>query len=429
MLLNSVLLGQLPALREALSKRASSYDRSGRNADFWTLEPGECRVLLETAGPGCITHIWMTQSSGLILGDNWSVTDPDFYRKVLLRMYWDGEREPSVLAPLGDFFCLGNSIATNFQSLPFSCSMNPQRGAANAGCFGKPAALNCYLPMPFEKSARIELVNENDAPYTQYFYVDYELYDGPLGDDIAYLHSQWCRANPFGGWAPEIRVNDAHVNTPNRGEHNYVILEAAGRGHYVGCNISVTNFQNTWWGEGDDMIFVDGEPYPPSLHGTGSEDYLNQAYGMQENAFLFNGSAKWLFNPPLGYQTSYVFHLLNPVHFRKSLLVTIEHGHANHLANEYSSTAYWYQREPHARFGILPVAKRLPVRHADLGIVPILEPPGYQPPQWLDAEHRRQKQKYRKASEAFRKHVVRQQRQQAVAQRKAAVTKSRGKKK
>jgi hypothetical protein len=132
------------------------------------------------------------------------------------------------------------------------------------------------------------------------------------------------------------------------------------------------NFHGTWWGEGDDMIWVDGYKWPPDLHGTGSEDYFNQAWGMQDNAFLFNGSSIFEGNTAGvtnlyggkgcgGYQTSYVFHLTNPVYFKKSLKATIEHGHGNHTANDYSSTAYWYQLEPHKKFDILPVGKRLPV--------------------------------------------------------------------
>ena len=101
------------------------------------------------------------------------------------------------------------------------------------------------------------------------------------------------------------------------------------------------------------MIWVDGYKWPPDLHGTGSEDYLNQAWGMQENAFAHNGSSIYENNTD-GYQTSYVYHLENPVRFEKEIRVTIEHGHGNHLRNETSSVAYWYQIEPHAPFGILP---------------------------------------------------------------------------
>jgi len=345
------ILGGLVRVRRARTLRHSSYQADGRNSDRWTIEPGETRVMAEMDGPGCITHIWMTQQAP---GD-------DGYRKVLLKMYWDGERSPSVLVPLGDFFCQGHSIVNSFQSLPLTSSTrrNNQWGAG--------AALNCYFQMPFGEHARIEITNEADQPYGQYFYVDYELYDEPLDEDVARFHAQFRRENPCPGWGHEIRVNSPQANIANKErlawKNNYVILEAKGAGHYVGCNISVANFQGTWWGEGDDMIWVDGYKWPPDLHGTGSEDYFNQAWGMQDNAYLWNGSSIHEQNTG-GYQTSYVFHLTNPVRFRREIRATIEHGHGNHLANEYSSVAYWYQIEPHAKFGILPLSKRLPVRRA-----------------------------------------------------------------
>ena len=344
----SGILASLTQVSTARTLRASSWDTSGRNGDAWSIGAGKSRVLANIKGTGCITHIWMTQSGEGV------------FRNVLLKIYWDDEKEPSVLAPLGDFFCLGHNIMTSFQSLPFSAST----GATRENQFGPNAALNCYLQMPFNKSARIEVENQGDEPYRQYFYVDYELYDQPLSGNTAYLHAQFRRENPCDGWGHEIRVNTPESNVVNTEklawDNNYVMLEARGKGHYIGCNLSVTNFQGTWWGEGDDMIWVDGYKWPPDLHGTGSEDYLNQAWGMQDNAFLMNGSSIYERNTG-GYQTSYVFHLTNPVRFRKSIKATIEHGHGNHLANEMSSVAYWYQTEPHRKFGILPVEKRQPV--------------------------------------------------------------------
>lgn len=344
----SHLLASLAQTERAKTLRASSWDTSGRNRDAWVIEGGETRVLADLKGPGCITHIWMTQSG------------EGAFRNVVLKMFWDGEDDPSVEVPLGDFFCLGHGISASFQSLPFSASVNEQRENE----FGPNAALNCYLQMPFNSSARIEVANEGDAPYRQYFYVDYEIYDAPWGVDTAYFHAQFHRENPCDGWGHEIRVNTPEANIANVGQRawdeNYAILEAAGTGHYIGCNLSVTNFQGTWWGEGDDMIWVDGYKWPPDLHGTGSEDYLNQAWGMQDNAFLMNGSSIYERNTG-GYQTSYVFHLTNPVRFEHEIKVTIEHGHGNHLANEMASVAYWYQKEPHRAFSILPAQKRQPV--------------------------------------------------------------------
>ncbi len=384
------LLRSVARLRDARTLRESSYDRDGGNADWWMFDPGQTRVLAELDGPGCITHIWMAQTAKRLFGTAKADPDPDFFRKVLIKMYWDGEAKPSVLVPLGDFFCQGHSIASNFCSLPFSGS------TVQHGTFGGGVALNCYLPMPFQKRCRIEMENQNDVPHRQYFYIDYELYDEPLAADIAYLHAQWRRENPTDGWGHEVQVNTPEANVANLdGKGNYVILEAEGRGHYIGCNISITNFQGTWWGEGDDMIWVDGYKWPPDLHGTGSEDYFSQAWCMQPNAYPFSGSSLWE-KDKLPYQTCYVFHLTNPVHFRKSILATIEHGHGNHLANDYASTAYWYQLEPHKPFGILPVAKRLPVR-TDLGVLPVM--PARAPKAKLNAEMKRmKKQAARKAA-------------------------------
>jgi hypothetical protein len=342
------LLGGLTKIGRARTLRASSWNTSGGNRDFWTIGPGETRVLAELEGPGSITHIWMTQRGR------------GTYRDVVLKMYWDGERDPSVNSPLGDFFCLGHGIINSFQSLPFSASTTAEWACRRGGG----CALNSYLQMPFAEGARIEVTNEGRESYNQYFYVDYELHDEPLAADTARFHAQFRRDNPAGGWGHDVRVNAPEVDIPNTGreawENNYLILEAEGEGHYIGCNMSVANFQGTWWGEGDDMIWVDGDKWPPDLHGTGSEDYFNQAWGMQPNAYLMNGSSIHE-KATGGYQSSYVFHLTNPVRFTKSIRATIEHGHANHLANDVSSVAYWYQREPHRPFRIPPVSKRRPV--------------------------------------------------------------------
>ncbi len=343
------MIDELSKLQAGRTGRSSSWDTNGRNRDAWTIEAGETKVLADIRGPGAITHIWMTQRDG--------------YRECLLKITWDNAKRPSVLVPLGDFFCLGHGIVNSFQSLLFTASTNWDN-QFNQGC-----ALNCYARMPFNERAVVELVNESDEAHRQYFYVDYETYDEP-DPDAAFFHAEFRRTNPFGGWGHEIRVNTPESNIVNMEreawENNYAILETKGRGHYVGCNLSVTNFQGTWWGEGDDMIWVDGYKWPPDLHGTGSEDYLNQAWGMQPNAFLRNGSSIYERDTD-GYQTSYVLHLENPVRFQKEIKVTIEHGHGNHLANEMSSVAYWYLDKPAGVVKPPSVKKRLPVRRDNLG--------------------------------------------------------------
>ena len=358
------MFNSLSTLRRAKTGRCSSWDHSGRNADSWYLAAGETRVLADIKGPGCITHIWMTQ------GKN--------YRECLLKITFDKAAAPSVRVPLGDFFGLGHGLVNSYQSLLFSASAN-DNNVFNSGC-----ALNCYAPMPFRERAIVELVNESGAGHQQYFYIDYETYSAVPGDDMGYFHAEFRRENPFSGWGHEIPVNTPECDLANKErlawDNNYVILETQGRGHYIGCNISVTNLQGTWWGEGDDMIWVDGYKWPPDLHGTGSEDYLNQAWGMQPNAFLRNGSS--IFEGHImikskgsslnhfatgGYQTSYVHHLENPVHFTKEIKVTMEHGHGNHLRNEMASVAYWYADKPSAACPVPPLAKRLPIRRDEAG--------------------------------------------------------------
>jgi hypothetical protein len=378
-------LSDISKLRDARSARTSSWDHSGKNTDYWTIPPNESIVIADIDGPGSIQHIWMTQfcqrakGPAIVdpetnantapvneipnpLGITWEEHDPDFFRKVLIKMYWDDNDDPSVLVPLGDFFCIGHSLPSTVSSLPFTVSVKPEEEHT----FGGQASVNCWLPMPFDKNARIEIENQNDVPYGQYFYIDHELYNTRHDDDVGYFHAQWQRENPCDGWGPNVQVNSPEVNNVENttSDGNYTILDTEGRGHYIGCNLSVAHFQDTWWGEGDDMIFIDGEEWPPSIHGTGAEDYFGHAWGMQDHDFPMHGTAVHENDMP-GYQVSYRFHLTDPVHFSESIEVTMEHGHANHLSDDWASTAYWYQSNPSNSLSILPVDERIPTHPED----------------------------------------------------------------
>lgn len=387
------LLHTLSQIRDARSGRLSSWDQSGRNQDYWMIPAGETVRLADIHGSGCITHLWMTQfcrrvlGPGLIdptagqyvapineinnaLGVSWEEHDAAYYRKVLLKIYWDNQTQPSVLVPLGDFFCVGHSIPASFNSLPFTVSVRPEENCRP----GATAALNCYLPMPFNERAIIEVENQNDIPYGQYFHIDYERYPERHSADTAYFHAWWRRENPCRGWAPELQVNSPEVNIPNEdGAGNYMLLDIEGEGHYIGCNLSVRHRQNTWWGEGDDMIYIDDDPaWPPTLHGTGTEDYFNHAWGMQDACSPFNGTALHDSHVP-GFQTSYRFHLADPIHFKKRIRVTMEHGHANHLSDDWASTVYWYQKLPSPPLTMQPVNERIPARPGE-PFAPLVEP-------------------------------------------------------
>ncbi len=313
------LLQNIGRQQEYISKRVSSFDRTGGNNDRISIQPNETAVLAEIKGPAAIHHIWVTISAEAFYG-----------RKIILRMYWDGEESPSVEVPIGDFFGVGHGLNRNLSSLPISCSSEGR-------------ARNCYWSMPFRRSARITATNEGSQPVGAfYYYIDYRNLP-TMTEDTPYFHAQYRQEMPC---------------LPGK---NYLILDAEGRGHYVGCNLSILQRAMGWWGEGDDMIYVDGEEFP-SLYGTGSEDYFSDAWGMREDENLFYGCPLQEPDFQTGSKaTVYRFHIPDPIPFKQSIRVTIEHGHANDRTDFYSSVSYWYQSEPHKPFPVLPpVMERLP---------------------------------------------------------------------
>lgn len=340
--------------KDSLRKRISSYDKTGGNDDRIYLLPNETRVIADIKGTGLITHIWMTYMNHIESGDT---LEQHSLRKIVFRCYWDGEDNPSVLAPLGDFFGMGHAISKNFVSAPLQ--MSPENGKG----------LNSWWTMPFRKGAKLEIVNECNTTVILYFYIDYEEVE-KLPEDVLYFHALWHRELPTLGRNPEdfkTHHEWCFEGKNTSGNENYVLLDAVGRGHYCGANINIHNLNPSslwdWPGEGDDMIFIDGESWPPTLHGTGTEDYVNMAwcptqeYQAPYHGLLLGGKENWK-----GKISYYRYHIQDPIMFRKSIRVTIEHGHDNHRSDDYSTTAYWYQTEPHKLFEeILSVANRLPV--------------------------------------------------------------------
>jgi hypothetical protein len=312
-------------------RRSSSYDRTGGNADARKVAPGETISVLDEAGPGEVSHIWFT------IADD----EDKHLKKIILRMYWDGEATPSVEAPIGDFFGLGTGEYFLYQSAPLAV--------------GADKALNCFFPMPFRKHARITVTNEGrESIDSLYWNIDWRKFTQPAAASGAYFHAQYRQATP------NRAIQNAKTNLD--GKDNYVWMEAAGRGHFVGVTMSVVENADGWWGEGDDMFFIDGEKLP-SIHGTGTEDYFLGAWDFGGKPFSYA-----LFGAPVvgpekkGSKWSlYRFHLDSPIPFSKSLRATIEHGHANDRADNFYSVAYWYQSEPHAAFPqIPPLDSRLP---------------------------------------------------------------------
>ncbi len=328
--IDRVALENLSQLRNCRRRRESSYDRTGGNTDSVEIAPGASHVLADIQGAGVIRHFWITA-----LGDN-----PDILRTTSLRIWWDGAEQPSVDVPLGDFFGCGFGDTVNFASLPVS--MMPQDGKG----------MNCFFPMPFRRAARVEVLNESDTPISHFFYyVDYEEHDA-IPPDQGYFHAIFHRENPTEGIDDAGITNwDYQMEGKNLdGEGNYLVLDVHGRGHFVGCVVSIHNLrvtdQNNWYGEGDDMFWIDGDERP-TLHGTGTEDYFLTAWGPRQK---FCGPYAGLTMPGginyCGRLSMYRFHIEDPVMFNEHLRFSIEHGHANRRSDDWSSVAYFYLEHP-----------------------------------------------------------------------------------
>ena len=348
--MNTHDLSNIYLKKDGIRKRVSSYDRSGGNDDRIYIEPNTSRTIFDVHTSGTILHIWMTQMN---IGD---VIEENAFRKVYLKFYWEDSEYPQVLAPLGDFFGMGHGISKNFFSAPLQMSPEDGRG------------LNCFFPMPFKKAAKIEVVNECDTTLMLYFYIDYE--EVEHNEDILYFHALWNRLLPKDNFDMN-KFSSRHQflfeGENIDGKDNYVLLDIEGQGHYVGCNLNIDNFndekERDWPGEGDDMIFIDGEELP-SIKGTGTEDYVNMAwcprqeYNSLYHGLILGGDENWK-----GKITYYRYHILDPITFKRSIKVTIEHGHNNQRNDDISSTAYRYQEKPYLiKKEILKKELRLPLK-------------------------------------------------------------------
>jgi hypothetical protein len=323
MSLHDDFLGSLAAPPVGRCRRISSNEQpnwNDGNLDMTWFAPGQLFELPELRGPGVIEHIWMTSHAG-------GVGELDSLR---LRIYWDGREEPAVDVPLGQFFAVGNGAPVEVESLPVQVSPS--------------GSLTCYWRMPFARSARITVVNENpDRSTGLYWQVDWrELPELP--PDTGYFHARYRQEYPA------VMGRD------------YLIADLEGKGQYVGTVMSVTMAQDGWFGEGDDFFYIDGEEVP-SLQGTGSEDYFNDAWGFRRRTSLWFGQPRWQGWSAGDGGICYRWHVLDPVGFSRSLRVTMEHKGNRAMGEEawyierpdfFSSIAYWYQTGEPKPFGHVP---------------------------------------------------------------------------
>lgn len=292
--------------------QVSSHSPNGPDAAF--VQPGETITLLEMEGPAVIQNIWTTlgnlEEAGL--------------RHTTLRFYWDGEENPSVEAPWGDFFGSGFGEYTPWQS--------ERIGVTSGGVY-------CYFPMPFHKSAKITFTNDSAVAFPVFWHFLGQKYES-LPEETLYFHAQWRRENPT-----------------TMGE-NYTFASLEGEGYFAGVVQQFQGFDKAEkinFFEGDEWFYIDGEENA-SVIGTGTEDYYQGGWYFRDGVFnaLWHGLSR-RDHEKMRF-TCYRFHLNDPIQFETSLLAQIEHGQRtyNEANVDYSSVAYWYQTEPHKPFEPLP---------------------------------------------------------------------------
>ncbi|NQX56986.1 DUF2961 domain-containing protein [Pedobacter panaciterrae] len=326
------------------TKRVSSYDSSGDNHDnLQNIKSGEKRIIFDVKGTGMINHIWITMGP-----------EPNVLSRndVIIKMYWDGNDRPSVESPIGPFFGQGWNESYLFTSAVLAATPTNGNGLVS------------YFAMPFSKGARIEIENQSGKDIRSlYFYVDYVEMKS-LPSNAGRFHA--CYNTELTG--PADSVENEHwmfgPGIPNKtGKDNYVIADIKGKGHFVGVNYYVHSPTPYWYGEGDDMIFIDGDEHP-SLIGTGTEDYFNTSWGAPKVPYSTPYFGYPKVNDDIGFLGKthiYRFNIVDPIYFDKSMKFTIEHGSMNVLTLDLASVAYWYQDKAVAVPEIPDAAARKPM--------------------------------------------------------------------
>jgi hypothetical protein len=302
------------------ARAARELGRGWKISPSVRIEAGKTFVLADIQASGAIQHIWMTPT-----GDN---------RMNIFRIYWDGEKQPSVECPAGDFF---------------ACAMGYVKVTSLTVCANPGSGFNCYWLMPFRKGCKITMTNIDEKPIVLYYQIDYTLTHIP--DDMAYFHAQFRRVNP-------LAYKDV-----------YTILEGVqGQGHYVGTYMTWGSNSPGWWGEGEIKFYMDGDKEFPTICGTGTEDYFCGSYCFykpgteeyQEFNTPYTGLPQVIPDKKQPKFSLYRWHIMDPIRFEKDLRVTMQalgwqsEGRYLPLKDDLSSVAFWYQTEPHAAFPKLP---------------------------------------------------------------------------
>lgn len=327
-------LSSLPlfSIRNARSGQLTTFDIDSKQKAF-PIQPGEKKILAEHNNPGIITRLWMTISGWF--WENWDLREekwPDttILKKLILRIYWDGNNFPSIEAPFGDFFGVGHC--------EFKHYISKYLGMSSGGFY-------CYLPMPFNK-VKIEVENLHDKSVPHVFLnANYTAYDA-FPTDAGRLH---CLYNAG----------------TNAGSEPQYVVKTKGKGHFVGCCLSMQSWLPNYLGylEAPEYIYIDDnfEEKTPAIVGTGLEDYYNGGWYFRDGEFNAPLHGVPLKDALRSMITMYRFHEEDAIFFDKSFVMKFQSPRPPEHTREFkfSSTAYWYQQEPSELLFKLPPKDKL----------------------------------------------------------------------
>ncbi len=287
---------------------ASKIGVGRKGAALKNLNPGQTVTLCDFEGPAVIRRMWVTLPAKKenLLG-------------FVIRAYWDHQKSPSIEAPIGDFFGAAHGIAKAYQSAVHSMTDT--------------AGMSIFLPMPFTKHAKITVTNEGTEKYVPFYYQIDLTINETLPEDVGRLHVLYRRENPT-----------------TLGEDFTILPKRTGMGRFIGCVIGINNVDKKWWGEGEFKAYLDGDDEFPTICGTGTEDYIGQAWGFHENAFLYGGVSlrrDWLW-------TLYRWHLKDPLYWKKDIRITLQQigagdeggGGYYNKQEDVSVASFWYESIP-----------------------------------------------------------------------------------
>lgn len=296
-------------------RAASRLGVARKGSPSRSIAPGETVTLCDIEGPGTIRHIWLT-----------TAREPDVQRACVIRAWWDGQEHPSMECPIGDLFGFAHGKIMPYHSAVHSV--------------GETGGRNLWLPMPFARRAKMTFTNEGSRAIPLYYQIDYTLNDAhPAG--VGRLHVLFRRENPT------TEKKDFEL-LPKRNQ----------RGRFIGSVIGIRNLHpDQWWGEGEVKAYMDGDTEFPTICGTGSEDYVGLAWGIQQTPFLYNGCSLNQNN----FISMYRWHLPDPIAWQKEARITIQQiawkKGLVETSDDWSCATFWYEPVPSEPLPSLPDVK------------------------------------------------------------------------